>query len=90
MKFTFLTRVKIYFVAFWFLTLCRLTIAVSWLALLLCIQQLFGSHPGPDSSYPVVVFHGFSLHLQTSTVIVPQIRHDQACCQLIIYCNFII
>jgi hypothetical protein len=58
MKFAFLTMVKIYFLAFWFMTLCMLTIAVNWLVLLLCIQQLFGSHPGPDSSYPAVVFHG--------------------------------
>jgi len=69
--------VKMYFVAFWFMTLCRLTIAVNWLALLVCIQQLFDSHPGPDSSYPAVVSYGFSLHLQTSAVIVPQIRHNQ-------------
>jgi len=82
MKFAFFTMVKIYFVAFWFMTLCRLSIAVNWLALLLCIQQLFGSHSGPDYSYPAVVFRGFSLHLQTSAVIVPWIRHDQTCCQL--------
>ena len=80
---------KIYYVAFWFMTLCRMTVAVNWLALLPCIKQLFGSLLDPDSSYPAIIFHGFSLYLQTGAVIVPQIRHDQACFQLIIYCNFI-
>jgi hypothetical protein len=83
--------VKIYFVAFLFMTLCRLTTAVSWLTLLLCnhIQQLFGSHSVPDTSYPAVIFYGFSQYLQTSAVLVPQIKLNQMCFQLII-CYFII